>query len=115
MAESERTALLIERDWLHGVALAGGVREGGPSATALSWPLSVSPAPADGTGASGSPAGDAAADAEEREGKDAPGAARAAEEVGVRGTPCERGAERRARTRLVLQRLHHGPFEVRTA
>ena len=77
MAESERTALLIERDWIHGVALAGGVREGSPSATALSWPLSVSPASAEGTEAAGA-AEDAVVGEGDREEDDAPGAARAA-------------------------------------
>ena len=77
MAESERTALLIERDWIHGVALDGGVREGSPSATALSWPLSVSPASAEGTEAAGA-AEDAVVGERDREEDDAPGAARAA-------------------------------------
>ena len=76
MAESERTALLIERDWIHGVALAGG-REGTPAATARSWPLAPSPAPAAGTGPADTESG-AATDAGEGEVKSASGARTAA-------------------------------------
>ena len=74
MAESERKALLIERDWIHGVALAGG-REGNPAATARSWPLAPTPA------ARLVPAGEetgAAADAGEGEAERGSGTARTA-------------------------------------
>jgi hypothetical protein len=52
MAEPERTALLIERDMLHGVALAAG-REANTLAAARSWPLVADAAPVEGESGAG--------------------------------------------------------------
>lgn len=75
MAETERTALLIERDWLHGVALAAG-GEDTSAATARSWPLA--PAPADGVKTAAAESGEVAETAEGKAEHDAAAALTAA-------------------------------------